>query len=309
MTYPPNGDGNPSNNPSQNPQTGGTPSQGPYGQQWGQQADPNAQQQPYGDQYGQPQAQQPGYGQQGGYGQQYPASGANPAAPSTGGFNTPESQPTSVYGQPQQPGYDQQGYGQQYPSTGAEQYPSTGSEQYGAAGYGQQPGYDQQSYAQQPGYDQQGYGQQPGYDQQGYGQQPGYDQQGYAQQPGYDQQGYGQQPGGQQPWDSAPPKKSNTGLIAGIVVGAVVVLGGVGTWLALGPLATTVLDEGQVSTDVSAQFKSEYDEDLTGLSCNDDLVVEDGKTYSCSGQADGEDTTIEITINGDEGEYTWARVG
>jgi hypothetical protein len=281
MTYPPNGDGNPSNNPSHNPQTGGTPSQDPYGQQWGQQGnDPNAQQAPYSDPYGQAQQgqqpgydqgygqpQQPGYDQQG-YGQQYPSTGPNPAGPASGGFSTPESQPTSVYGQPQQPGYDQ--------------------------GYGQQPGYDQ-------GYGQDQYGA-AGYDQ-GYGQpqQPGYDQ-GYGQQPGYAHQQ------GQQPWTSAPPKKSNTGLIAAIVVGAVVVLGGVGTWLALGPLATTVLDEKQVATDVAGQFQDEYDEDLTGLSCSDELVVEDGKTYSCSAKADGEDTTIEITINGNDGEYTWARV-
>ena len=292
MTYPPNGDGNPSNNPSHNPQTGGTPSQDPYGQQWAQQGnDPNAQPQPYGEQYGQ-QGQQPGYGQQGygqqqggydqGYGQQqYPTTGPNPAAPSSGGFPAPENQPTSVYGQPPQGGYDQ-GYGQQ---------PGYGQEQYGATGYGQQAaGYDQ-GYAQQPAYGQDQYGQQPA----GYGQ----DQ--------YGASAYGQQQGGQ-PWTSAPPKKSNTGLIAAIVVGAVVVLGGVGTWLALGPLATTVLDQDQVATDVSSQFKSEYDEDLTGLSCSDDLVVEDGKTYDCSAQADGEDTTIKITINGDDGEYTWERV-
>ncbi|MFI5714914.1 FhaA domain-containing protein [Nocardia sp. NPDC051750] len=107
----------------------------------------------------------------------------------------------------QQPGYDQQGYGQQggYDQQG---YAQPGYDQgYDQQGYGgQQPGYDQQGYAQ-PGYDQgyqgqQGYDQ--GYDQQGYAQQPGYDQQGYAQpgyDQGYDQQGYAQQPGYDQGYD------------------------------------------------------------------------------------------------------------
>jgi hypothetical protein len=60
----------------------------------------------------------------------------------------------------------------------------------------------------------------------------GYPQQGYPQ-PGYPQQGY-QQPGYQQP-GYPPPKKSNTGLIVGIIVGVVLLLGGggVGAFLLL----------------------------------------------------------------------------
>ncbi|HEV7981036.1 hypothetical protein [Amycolatopsis sp.] len=66
------------------------------------------------------------------------------------------------------------------------------------------------------------YGQQP---QQPYGQQPPYgQQQPYPQQP----YGYGPPPGYPQ-----PPKKSKTGLIIGIVIGAVVVLGGGATALIL----------------------------------------------------------------------------
>lgn len=89
--------------------------------------------------------------------------------------------------------------------------------------YGQQP-----PYGPPPGGP--GYGQQPPYGQQpGYGQQPyGAPAPGYGPQQPYGQQPYGQQPYGQQPGYGAPvppPKKSNTGLIVGIAVLAVVVLG------------------------------------------------------------------------------------
>ncbi|GLZ31600.1 hypothetical protein Lesp02_37880 [Lentzea sp. NBRC 105346] len=82
----------------------------------------------------------------------------------------------------------------------------------------QQPGpYGQQP---QPGYGQQPYGQPP--------QQPGpYGQQPYGQQPGYGQQqppqGYGQPPYGYGP----PPKKTNTGLVVGVIIGVLVLVGGV----------------------------------------------------------------------------------
>jgi hypothetical protein len=65
------------------------------------------------------------------------------------------------------------------------------------------------------------YGQQP---QQPYGQQPPYGQQYPPQQQPY---GYGQSPG------YPPPKKSKTGLIIGIALGAAVVLGGGATALIL----------------------------------------------------------------------------
>ena len=336
MTYPPNGDGNPSNNPSQNPHTGGVPSQDPYGQQpgqqWGQQGgydqgqrpaqqggfDQPAQQwgqsggdssQSYSDptasqSYGDQQPAQPtsggydqgtqygdqGYGQQQ-YGQQdysNPATGAQ-QAPTTGGFSSPDNQSTSVYGQPATGGYDanaaqygDQGYGQQQYGQGDTQYGAA----YGDQGYGQQAGYD----ANATQYADQGYGQQQ------YGQ--GDTQYGAA---------YGQQSGAQ-PWGNAPAeKKSNKGMLAAIAAGAVLLLGGLGTWLALGPMSTKVLDKDQVATDVSAQFKSEYDEKLSDMNCSDDLVVEKGKSYTCSAKVGGENTTIKLDITDDEGAYTWSR--
>jgi hypothetical protein len=108
-----------------------------------------------------------------------------------------------------QQGYSQQGYGQQgYPQQGAPQqgYPQQGIPQ----GFGQ-PGQPQQGYLQQ-GAPQQGYPQQgiP----QGYGQ-PGYPPQGMP-------QGY---PGYQQPQKNpyAPPKRK-TGLVAGIIIVAALLL-------------------------------------------------------------------------------------
>ena len=99
------------------------------------------------------------------------------------------------------------------------QNPNQGYPQQGA-GYAE-PQQPQQGYPQQP---QQGYPQQPvnqGYPQQGYI--PPQPQQGYGapQQPQQPNAGFG---GPQQPQQPQQPKKSNTGLIIGIVVGALVLL-------------------------------------------------------------------------------------
>ncbi|ANZ42088.1 hypothetical protein BBK82_45315 [Lentzea guizhouensis] len=126
-----------------------------------------------------------------------------------------QPQPGGPYGQqpPQQPGYGQQpqpGYGQPQPGYG-QQPPQPG---YGAP----QPGYGQ---PQQDPFGHQGppsggFQQQPpsgGFGQQGpYGQPGPYGQQ----QPGFGGPGYG----------GPPPKKSNTGLIIGVVIGVLVLVGG-----------------------------------------------------------------------------------
>ncbi|WP_106847983.1 DUF4333 domain-containing protein [Blastococcus sp. Marseille-P5729] len=305
MTYPPTGDGSQGNNPSQNPPTGGTPSQDPYGQQpqqWGQQGGGYDQQQ-----YGQP--QQPSYGDQQ-YGQ--PAQGGGWGDSTQQGYGQDAGAQPS-YGQPDagygQQGYGQDaGYGQQYPSTGAQQTPVTGGIQtpdsqstqvYGQPGYDQQ--YGQQAYGQDAGYGQQGYSQDAAYGQQ-YGQQGGFDVQAAQ----YGAPAYGQT--GAQQWGSAPTqKKSNKGLIAGIAAAAVLLLGGLGTWLALGPMSTKVLDKDKLASDVAAQYEQEYDAPLSDVSCNDDLVVEEGKSYTCSAKEDGEDVSIKIEITNEDGAYTWSR--
>ena len=85
------------------------------------------------------------------------------------------------------PPQGQQGYGPSGPTQGPGQAPP---------GYGQQPGYPQQSFPDygnpQPfGNQPQPYGSQPGYDPNAYGQQPGYDPNAYGQPPGYDPNAYG----------------------------------------------------------------------------------------------------------------------
>ncbi|ACY97110.1 MULTISPECIES: hypothetical protein [Thermomonospora] len=80
-------------------------------------------------------------------------------------------------------------------------------------GYGGQPGGPVPPYGQQPGYGQ------PGYGQPGYGQQPP-----YGQQPGYGGPGT-PPPFPQPPVPPPPPRRSNAGLIIGLVVGGVVLVG------------------------------------------------------------------------------------
>lgn len=111
---------------------------------------------------------------------------------------------------PSQPG---PGYGSGYGTTGyGSADPSGSGYDAGAGGYG----VPQQGYGQQPN----GYQQEPaGYGQAGYGQTPGY------QQPSGYPAGYGAATG-YSTTPPEPPRKSNGGLIAGIVVVAALVIGG-----------------------------------------------------------------------------------
>jgi hypothetical protein len=103
---------------------------------------------------------------------------------------------------------------------------------YERPGY-QQPGYPQPGY-QPPGYGQPGYGE-PGYGQptnpqpSGYGQPGGYGQPATPQ-AGYGQGGYGRQPpygpGGGYPRQPGGPHPRRTGLIVGLIVLALVIVGG-----------------------------------------------------------------------------------
>ncbi len=149
---------------------------------------------PGGNQPAPPAPQPPGAGETRQYSVDPYTAGASgpPSSPYGGAPGGPPPGPYTPYpGQqgPQAP----QGYGQQPPNP------------YGGQPPGQQA-YPQQSYGQQPP----GYGQTPPYGQQGYG---------YNQDP-YAPQGYG---GGY------PPQQKRTGLIVGIVIGALVLLLGIGT--------------------------------------------------------------------------------
>lgn len=115
-------------------------------------------------------------------------------------------------------------------------YPPQPGQPYGQDPQGQQPGgYPQQPYPQQGGWDPNAQQQpQQGWDQtQQYGQQQGWDQtQQYPQQGGWDPNAQQQQawdpnnPGYTQGFGGppAPPKKSKTGLLIGIVIGVVVLI-------------------------------------------------------------------------------------
>jgi hypothetical protein len=71
-------------------------------------------------------------------------------------------------------------------------------------------------------------------------------------------------------------------------------------------LGSTRLDPKAVERDVAAQY--EQREGVTiGLSCDQKMAVEDGKTYECDGTtAAGEQLTITITITDEDGDYTWS---
>ena len=173
---------------------------------------------------------------------------------------------------------------------------------YGPPPYGQ-TGYGQPEHGQPP----QG---QPGYGPAPYGQQtPGYGPAPYGQQaPGYGPAPYGAQPYAP-PGQYAPPsgatqaRKSRTRLILGLA--ALVLLVTVAMVLAkvMGP---TVLNRAAVERDVAEQFEQREGVAID-LTCDQEMRVEKGESYSCTGvTADGEEVELQITITDENfAEYTW----
>jgi hypothetical protein len=193
----------------------------------------------------------------------------------------PTPQPT--YGAPA-PAYGQNPpYGQAQPG------------QYGQPPYGQpQPGqYGQPPYGQ-PQPQPQPYGQaQPG--PYGYGQpQP---------QPQYGTPPYGA-PGQQFGQQAGPAEKSKVGLIALVTGGLLVVIALVVVLVM--SLQSTVLDPAAVEREVAAQFE-QREGVAVELDCADDMEVNEGATYECSGTtADGESVTLRIAItDAESASYTW----
>ena len=184
--------------------------------------------------------------------------------------------------------YPPQGGSQQRPPGGpygppGQQYGRP--EQGGYGGPGQQSG--QQYGLPVPG----GYGQ-PG-EQYGppYGAPPG-----YGQQPGPDGQPFG-----------AAPKKSRTGLILSLVILAVVLVAAAIVIPLL--LGSKVLDRAAAERDVAGQFQQREGVGIS-LTCDDDMKVADGRTYTCGGTTDdGEHVTLTLTITdakADPPTYTWS---
>lgn len=104
------------------------------------------------------------------------------------------------------------GYGMPQPNMQAGMPGQTPQPGYGMPGQGMQSGYGTPGQTPQPGYGMPGPGVQPGM-------QPGYGMPGQSVQPGY---GMPQQPAG----GNQPPKKKKTGLIVGLIILAVVLIGG-----------------------------------------------------------------------------------
>ena len=110
-------------------------------------------------------------------------------------------------------------------------------------------------------------------------------------------------PGG--PYGPPPPaQKSKVGLIAAITGGILLVI--VGVVVLVMALQSTVLDPASVERDVAAQFE-EREGVAISLSCPEDMEVDKGATYECSGTtADDEDVTLQITIQDESSAaYTW----
>jgi hypothetical protein len=239
---------------------------------------------------------------------------AAPGGPQGYGPNAPQQygpSPGRSSGQ-EPPQYGPTGYG--HPGQGQ---PGYGQPPYGQPGYGQppyaQPGYGQPPYAQ-PGYGQAphgrpGYGPPPQYTPPGYTP-PGYGPPGYGPpQQGYGQPGSGEQygmPGQPDSPSQAPPKNSSRVRLL-TLVGAAVLLLVIGVLVGALALRSTVLDPAAVERDVAAQFEQREGVSVD-LSCADDMQVDEGESYRCTGvTADGEEVTLEITITDEESAaYTWS---
>ena len=70
-----------------------------------------------------------------------------------------------------------------------------------------------------------------------------------------------------------------------------------------------VLDPAAVERDIAAQFE-QREGVAVELSCAEEMVLEIGASYSCTGTtAGGEDITLRITITGENpAAYTWSEV-
>ena len=145
-----------------------------------------------------------------------------------------------------------------------------------------------------------------------YGGQPPYGQPQQGQPPHWVGQPQHGQPQHGQPWEQspygppAPQRRSRRGLVAGIVVPAVLLL--VAVVLAR-VFADTVLDTSAVEDDVAAQFE-EIEGVAIDLTCDDEMQVEQGADYECTGTtADGEEVTLRIVITDEtDASYTWEEV-
>ena len=123
-----------------------------------------------------------------------------------------------------------------------------------------------------------------------------------GQPPPYGPPGPGQPPYG----PPVPPRRSRRGLVAGIVVPAVLLVVAVVLARLLGD---TVLDTSAVEEDVAEQFER-VEGVAVELTCDDEMQVEQGADYECTGRtADDEEVTLRIVVTDeDTAAYTWEEV-
>jgi Domain of unknown function (DUF4333) len=146
---------------------------------------------------------------------------------------------------------------------------------------------------------------QPGYGAPGptpYGPQQFGQSQHYGQQP-YGPPGFGAP--GPAPYGPQPPaQKSRVGLIAAVTAGILLAIAGVVVLVMA--LQSTVLDRAAVERDVAVQFE-EREGVAVELTCQEEMKVDSGSTYECTGTtADDEDLTLQIRIEDeDSAAYTW----
>jgi len=114
---------------------------------------------------------------------------------------------------------------------------------------------------------------------------------------------YGQPQFAQAGWDQPQPARRSRRppFLLGMLVLAAVI----GVVLVLPGTRSAALDPQAVQRDVAEQFQ-EREGVAVQLRCGDDMTVEAGSTYECSGTtADGEAVTIEIAITDEDANYTW----
>ncbi|MGW4242891.1 DUF4333 domain-containing protein, partial [Nocardia sp. NPDC004722] len=104
-----------------------------------------------------------------------------------------------------------------------------------------------------------------------------------------------------------PVKKKKTGLIIGLVIGALVILGGAGaglTWL----LSKDQLDNSAVQSGVQKVLKDSYGiDDVQNVSCPSGQKVQVDKTFDCTLKVGGENKKVTIKITKDDGTYEVGR--
>ncbi|WP_347056829.1 DUF4333 domain-containing protein [Blastococcus sp. HT6-30] len=118
--------------------------------------------------------------------------------------------------------------------------------------------------------------------------------------------GYGPPGDGGPPSDPTPARRGpRRGVLAVLALLAVVVLGSIAV------LATTsgptVLSRGAVERDVAVQFE-QREGVAVDLECAEEMTVEQGATYECTGvTSDDERITLRIEITDEDGaRYTWS---